>query len=81
MNRQQEEILRLIKQDEGLNLEFKESRQELNKDVFETVCAFLNRHGGTLVLGVDNSGIIKGIDPASVQKIKKDFVTTINNLS
>ena len=27
------------------------------------VCAFLNRHGGTILLGVDNSGEIKGINP------------------
>jgi len=79
MNRQQEEIIKLIQQGEGVKVEFKEARQDLNKDVFETVCAFLNRHGGMLLLGVKNSGRIQGIDPGFVQKIKNDFVTIINN--
>lgn len=38
-----EKIKKLIKQGEGLQLEFKECRNELNKNIYETVCAFLNR--------------------------------------
>ena len=41
-----EKILQLIKQGEGLELEFKEARTRLNRDVFETACAFMNRIGG-----------------------------------
>ncbi|HLR36303.1 MAG TPA: RNA-binding domain-containing protein [Tissierellales bacterium] len=39
-------ILEMINSGEGLNIEFKESRNKLNKDVFDSVCAFLNRNGG-----------------------------------
>lgn len=69
----------LIKKGEGISLEFKESRRTLNRDVYKTVCAFLNRIGGTLLLGVNDSGVVTGVDPDCAAKIKKDFVTAINN--
>ena len=69
----------LIKQGEGISIEFKECRHTLNRDVYKTVCAFLNRHGGTILLGVTDSGKVQGIDSDSVTRIKKDFVTAINN--
>ncbi len=75
----QSRILKLIQSGEGLNLEFKQCREKLNLDVYQTICAFLNRHGGTLLLGVHDSGKVTGIAPHVVDQIKKDFVTTINN--
>jgi type I site-specific restriction endonuclease len=30
-------------------------RNKLNKDVFESICAFLNRNGGDLILGVNDN--------------------------
>ncbi len=69
----------LIKQGEGISVEFKECRRTLNRDIYKTVCAFLNRHGGTLLLGVADAGEVTGVDPARVEQIKKDFVTAINN--
>ncbi len=74
-----EQIRNLLSKGEGLSLEFKACRGKLNRDIYETVCAFLNRHGGTLFLGVDDAGVVTGIDPDAVQQIKKDFVTAINN--
>jgi len=47
--------------------------------VYETVCALLNRHGGTILLGVQDDGFVEGIDPNAVERIRKDFVTAINN--
>ncbi|TAH59519.1 MAG: AAA family ATPase, partial [Gottschalkiaceae bacterium] len=72
-------ILEMINSGEGLNIEFKESRNKLNKDVFDSVCAFLNRNGGHLLLGVKDDGTIVGIEEKAVDKVKKDFVTSINN--
>ncbi len=69
----------LIKQGEGISLEFKTCRRALNRDIYETICAFLNRHGGTLLLGVNDFGEVTGVDPDCVEQIKKDFVTAINN--
>ncbi|MFZ4526104.1 MAG: helix-turn-helix domain-containing protein [Chlorobium sp.] len=79
MNDLEHKIVELIQQGEGLTLEFKECRNTLNRDVYETVCAFLNRHGGTLLLGIKDNGEILGVDQDRVDQIKKDFVTAINN--
>ena len=59
-------ILDLIKSGEGMTVEFKESRNKLNKDIYETVCSFLNRLGGDIILGVDDHGQIVGIEPDQV---------------
>ncbi|RPJ14471.1 MAG: AAA family ATPase [Deltaproteobacteria bacterium] len=75
----QQQIRELIRKGEGLDLEFKTCRNQLNRDVYETVCAFLNRHGGTLLLGVQDNGVIQGIEPDAAAQIRKDFVTVINN--
>lgn len=72
-------ITAIIKQGEGLRLEFKECKTALNKNVYETVCAFLNRSGGELLLGVSDYGEITGIDPKYVNQIKNDFTTNVNN--
>ncbi len=76
MNANERQLTELIRQGESLTLECKECRRTLNRDVYETVCAFLNRHGGNLLLGVNDSGNITGIDPDCVGQIRKDFVTT-----
>ena len=75
----EEQILTLIQQGEGISLELKTCRDQLNRDIFETVCSFLNRHGGTILFGVQDSGEIKGVNPNAVEKIKKDFINIINN--
>jgi len=74
-----ENILSLIAQGEGLTIEFKESKSKLNKDIYESVCAFLNRAGGHLLLGVQDDGSIVGVDKDKIDEMKKDFLTTINN--
>lgn len=50
-----EKLSEIISRGEGLTVEFKQSRTKLNRDVFETVCAFLKRNGGHLFL-VDELG-------------------------
>lgn len=72
-------LIKIIEQGEGISVEFKKSRSKLNKDVFDSVCAFLNRHGGHLFLGIEDNGKISGIDEVAVSGIVNSFVTTINN--
>lgn len=79
MDANERQYLELIREGEGISVEFKTCRNQINRDVYETVCAFLNRHGGTLFLGVTDSGEIQGIDPDAVAQIKKAFVTAVNN--
>lgn len=52
-------IKKLISQGESETLEFKKSTTQ-SKPAFETLCAFLNNAGGTVVIGVSSSGNIVG---------------------
>ena len=79
INMLQKKIRALLKQGEGISIEFKECKNQITKDIYETVCAFLNRHGGELLLGVNDRGRIIGIEKDHIDQIKKDFVTAINN--
>ena len=79
MTLSEQQIHDLIAQGEGISLEFKTCGQQLNRDVYQSVCAFLNRHGGLLLLGVQDNGVISGIAPQALEQIRKDFVTTVNN--
>lgn len=74
-------IKNLINQGEKINTEFKESKIKLPKNLFETVCAFLNRFGGNIILGVSDNKEIIGIDESCVSQIKKDFANLCNNTS
>jgi len=74
-----ERVKKLLKQKEGIRLEFKESRADLPSNLFETICAMLNREGGDILLGVADNGSIKGIDPARLDIIKNNLVTLSNN--
>jgi len=73
------QIHELIRKGEGISVEFKTCRNKINRDVYETVCAFLNRHGGTILLGVQDDGTLQGIEPDAVTQLKKDLVTSVNN--
>ena len=70
----------IIQKGEGLTTEFKESKTKLNKDIYETVCAFLNRDGGDILLGVRDDGVIVGVDDDKIEGMKKDFLIAINNI-
>lgn len=53
-----ERIKHITKQREKRTIEYKEAYSELPGNLFETVCAFLNRDGGVIVLGVHDDGTI-----------------------
>ena len=75
-----EEIKELISTGEKIDVEFKKSQNELNKDLYESVCSFNNRDGGHIILGVvDKTKEICGVNPDKIDKMKKDFTTAINN--
>lgn len=75
-----EHLSRLLNGGEGPTVEFKRAREALNRDVYETICAFLNQRGGTLVLGAANDGSISGIAPEAVTQIRKGLVNTLHKL-
>ena len=73
------EILRLIEGGKKVTVEFKKSTNEITKDVYDTVCSFSNREGGHIFLGIEDDGTVKGVIPEAVEKMRKDFITTVNN--
>ena len=73
------EIKHLIQNGEKIDVEFKESKNALTKDVFDTVCSFNNRNGGHILLGVNDKREIIGVSKDKVDKVIKEFTTAINN--
>ena len=74
-----EQINKILAEGESITVEFKTSRFELNKNAFESICAFLNRNGGHMLLGVADNGNVDGIDENQVDKIYNNLVTNLNN--
>jgi ATP-dependent DNA helicase RecG len=72
-------ILRLLKEKENKNLEFKEAVIALPNNVFETICAMLNRDGGDILLGVADNGHIIGVADKALDKIVTNIVNLSNN--
>ena len=74
-----DELLFLIHQGESLTVEFKKSTDDITFDVYDTVCSFSNRIGGHIFLGVKDNGMILGVNPDAIDRMKKNFVNCINN--
>ena len=60
-------------------MEYKKSQTGLARSVYETICAFLNRRGGHVVLGADDDGTIIGIAPEMVQEELDTLAKDMNN--
>jgi len=73
------ELKNILQKGEGFTVEFKKSQTGLPANVFETICAFLNRVGGDLLLGIKDNGEVIGIKPERVDQIKNDLVSLANN--
>jgi ATP-dependent DNA helicase RecG len=74
-----ERVTKLLAQKEDIHLEFKEARNAVPGNVYESICAMLNRDGGDILLGVDDNGIVKGIAQPEVEKMKQSIVNNTNN--
>lgn len=70
-------IKRLIAEKEGGLVEFKETTGQLERGM-ETLCAFLNGNGGTVLFGVSDKGKIIGQEVSD--KTKRDIAEAINRL-
>ncbi len=69
----------LIKNGEGINVEFKSSQEELTQSGFETVVSFLNTIGGYLFLGINDDGKVAGVNEELASTIKINFANAVNN--
>ena len=74
-----EKVKSIISQGEGIEIEFKKSYDSLSRSVFETICAFLNRKGGHILLGVSDDGQIEGVKEDTIQVQLDTLVKDMNN--
>jgi len=72
-------IQQLIEQGEGISVEFKKAENKLPETLFETICAFLNRNGGIVLLGVNDDKTIEGIKANVTGSLVKNLANLSNN--
>jgi len=72
-----EKIQAIIAEKEGGNVEFKATTGQLDRGM-ETLCAFLNGTGGTVLFGVSDDGKIVGQEVSD--KTKRDLVESIRRI-
>lgn len=70
-------IVKLAQTTESSGLEFKESTGQLERGM-ETMCAFLNAQGGTILFGVNDNGVIKGQEVSD--KTKRDIAEAVRRI-
>ncbi len=73
------ELLQLIQCGKSSTVELNLTEGEITEDVYQTVCAFSNRDGGNLFLGVRDNGEISGIEEDKIDQLKKDFVSSVRD--
>jgi ATP-dependent DNA helicase RecG len=74
----QDELIQLLSAHEWNDVEFKEARQAVPKNAYETVSAFANTAGGYLVFGVKKDGTrFEVVGVLDVDKIQNEFITTL----
>ena len=64
---------------ETVAVEFKRCSGNIESDVYETVCSFLNRFGGDIILGVSDKGEVEGVSKNAAPNLVKNFVSTVSN--
>lgn len=70
-----------VRAGEGMNLEFKRCGGKVERDVYETICSFANRQGGSILLGVLDDGTVSGVSPKAVASIERNIVNVANDPS
>lgn len=74
-----ERVKRLLKEQENIRLEFKEAARALPANLFESICAMLNRDGGDIILGITDAGIVNGLEEEQVSIMVTNLVNLSNN--
>ena len=79
---QKRKIRELIAKGEirNTNVEFKKCKNGIGQSVYETICAFLNRNGGDILLGVEDDGTVVGVDESAIDNHIKNIINTLNNI-
>lgn len=60
-------------------IEFKRCGGNPAADIFESYCAFLNRFGGDIFLGVTDNGTVLGVPEQHCESVVKNLITVMND--
>ena len=72
------ELIERLRGYEWNNIEFKEARCDVPKNAYETVSAFSNTEGGSLVFGVrDGVGGFEIVGVLNIDKVQNDFLSAL----
>jgi len=74
-----EKLESLLKLGESIGVEFKRCGNNVENDVYETVCSFLNRFGGDILLGVLNDGTVCGVPKNAAEDMVRNIIKVISN--
>src|SRR3989344_6769035 len=72
----EKELMALIQQGEGYNLEFKES---ISDNLGKEICALANANGGKILIGVDDKGKVVGVIDSN--KLRSEIQSIARNLN
>jgi len=75
----EQDIRTLLTIGENVVIEFKRAGNGPEHDTYETICAFLNRQGGDVLLGVENDGTVLGVPPKAAASMVKQIVNVMND--
>ena len=73
------EVQTLLTIGENIVIEFKRAGDGPKWDTYESICAFLNRNGGDVLLGVTDDGKVVGLPPKGVGDMVKSIVKVMND--
>ena len=64
---------------ESAAIEYKRCGEGPKADTFESICAFLNKTGGDVILGVEDDGTVIGLPPNGVEAMIRQIVKVMND--
>ena len=70
------DLKNIIATGESYYTEFKES---FDRSIAEVACAFANSSGGNIILGINDAGVIKGVDAAN--RVRSQIQDTLGKIS
>lgn len=74
-----QDIKTLLTIGENVVIEFKRAGNGPEHDTYESICAFLNRQGGDVLLGVTDDGKVIGVPPKAASSMVRQIVNVMND--
>lgn len=75
----EQQFIQLTRIGENHQVEYKTCTEQISESLYETICSFLNRNGGHLLIGVADNGDIVGVNPDRAETLKKNIINSIKN--